>query len=74
MVKKEVISEKRWIIMGVMDSYHPWKKENQAMREKWEVGSIAYGPTKEMVEFRKSPLTKSEGQSKRSKVIKVICH
>ena len=37
-------------------------------------GSLAYGPTKEMGDFRKSPLTKSQGQSKRSKVIKVICH
>ena len=34
-------------------------------------GPLTYGPTEELGEFRKGPLTKSQGQSKRSKVIKV---
>ena len=33
--------------------------------------SLAYGPTEELGESRKGPLTKSQGQSKRSKVIQV---
>ena len=40
MVKKEVISERRLNIMGVVGGYQPWKKENQVMRDEWEVGSI----------------------------------
>ena len=34
-------------------------------------GSLAYGPTEELGESRRGPLTKSQGQSKKSKVIKV---
>ena len=34
-------------------------------------GLLAYGPTEELGESSKGPLTKSQGQSKRSKVIKV---
>ena len=37
-VRKEVIYEKKWIIMGVMGSCHPWKKDNQAMRESGKLG------------------------------------
>ena len=37
-VRKEVISEKKWINMGVMGSCHPWKKDNQAMRESGKSG------------------------------------
>ena len=37
---REVISERRLIIMGIVSSYQPWKEENQAMRDEWEVGSI----------------------------------
>ena len=36
--------------------------------------SLVHGLTKEFGEFRKSPLTKSQGQSKRLKGIKVIWH
>ncbi|XP_057522478.1 probable polygalacturonase At3g15720 [Amaranthus tricolor] len=38
--QKEVISERRLNIMEVVGSYQPWKKENQVMRDEWEVGSI----------------------------------
>ena len=40
MVKKEVISERRLNIMGVVGSYQPWKKDNQAMRESGKLGQI----------------------------------
>ena len=33
MVKKEVISDGRLNIMGVVGNCQPWKKDNQAMRE-----------------------------------------
>ena len=70
MVKKEVISERRLNIMGVVGSYQPWKKDNQAMRESGKLGqsggyflegvrvlygSFAYGPIEEMGESRKRP-------------------
>ena len=35
-------------------------------------GSLAHGPTKKFVTFRKSPMTKSQGQYERSKGIRVI--
>ena len=38
MVKKEVISDIRLNIMGVLGSCQPWKKDNQAMRESGKLG------------------------------------
>ena len=37
---REVISERRLIIMGIVGGYQPRKKENHAMRDEWEVGSL----------------------------------
>ena len=68
-VKKGVISEKKWIVMGVIGSYQPWKKDNQAMRGTGKLGqiggyslegvrvsygSLVYGPIEEMGESRKA--------------------
>ena len=67
--KKGVISEKKWIVMRVMGSYQPWKKNNQAMRGSGKLGqtggyslegvrvsygSLVYGPSEEMGESRKA--------------------
>ena len=51
-----------------------WVKQEVIFLEGVRVlyGSLAYGPTVELGESKKGPLTKSQGQSKRSMVIKVI--
>ena len=69
MVNKEVTSERRLKIMGVVGSCHPWMKDNQTMRESGKLGqtggyslegvrvwygSLVYGPIEEMGEFRKT--------------------